>query len=289
LSRLRRPTDARETAVRLVRPRRAISCHGRGQSVVEFALVMPVLLLIVLIGLDFGRAFMALVELNNTVRVAANFAAQNPSAWDALDPDAAQQATYQELIAEEWSGIDCDRPSPVPAPNFPGCSDIGQPAKVTITCRFHPITPMIGNILGGSVAVTGSAAFPIRSGVIGDIPMVPVPTPTPTPTPSPTPAPTPTPSPTPTLAPGATSPPTAPPEPTPTASPEPTPTPIPMCVVPTLVGLNANEVGGAWAARGFTQSVVFDPLEQGNRKIRSQNLTAGESKLCLSTVITVSQ
>jgi len=258
---------------------------ARGQSVVEFALVLPVVLLIVLIGLDFGRAFMALVELNNTVRVAANFAAQNPNAWDAVNPDTAQQARYEELIANEWNGIDCERPSPVPAPVFPSGSDIGQPAKVTITCHFHPITPIIGNILGNSVSVTGSAAFPIRSGMIGNIPVVPVPTPTPTPAPTPTP----TPAPTPTLAPGATPTPSPSPTSSPSPSPVPTPTPVPMCTVPDLRGLKPDEVGGAWAAAGFTQSVVFNPLAQGNAKIKTQSLTPGSSKQCDTTVITVSQ
>lgn len=260
-----------------------------GQSVVEFALVLPAVLLIVLIGLDFGRAFMALVELNNTVRVAANFAAMHPDAWNALNPDTVQQAQYQTLIANEWTGIDCERPSPVSDPVFPGGGGIGQPAKVTITCHFHPLTPLIERVLGNSVAVTGTAAFPIRSGTIENIPVTAVPTSTPAPTPTPTPSPTPTVGPTPTLAPGVTPAPTASPSPTPPPTPVPTPTPVPVCTVPDLRGLKPDEVGGAWAAKGFTQSVVFSPLAQGNAKIKTQSLAAGLNKQCDATVITVSQ
>jgi outer membrane biosynthesis protein TonB len=256
----------------------------------EFALVLPVLLLIVLIGLDFGRAFVALVELNNTVRVAANFAAQNPDAWNVSNPNAGQQAQYQQLITNEWAGIDCTRPTPVPAPVFPGGNGIGQPAKVTITCRFHPLTPIISDIVGNSVAVTGSAAFPIRYGPI-TIPPGPVPTPTPTPSPTPTPAPTdtPTPAPTVTLAPGATPTPTPAPTPTPSPTPAPTPTPVPMCSVPNLIGLKPDEVGGPWAQAGFTQAVVFNPLAQGQAKVKSQSLAFNSSHECGTTVITVSQ
>ena len=51
---------------------------SRGQSFVEFALVAPVLLLLLLITLDFGRMFMSYVTLNNAARVAANFGAVEP-------------------------------------------------------------------------------------------------------------------------------------------------------------------------------------------------------------------
>jgi hypothetical protein len=276
----------------MTRSRNGTSSTARGQSMAEFALVLPVMLLIILIGLDFGRAFMALVELNNTVRVAANFAAQNPDAWNISNPNAAQQAQYQQLIANEWAGIDCTRPAPVPAPAFPGGNGIGQPAKVTITCRFHPITPFISDILGNSVAVTGSAAFPIQSGYIPNVPNPPAPTPTPTPSPTPTPAPTdtPTPAPTVTLAPGATATPSPSPSPTPTPTPVPTPTPIPMCIVPDLRGLKPDEVGAPWAQAGFKLSVVFNPLAQDNsKKVKTQNLAPGSSYQCDTTVITVSQ
>ena len=50
----------------------------RGQSIVEFALVLPVLLFLLLMGLDFGRVFLGWVNLNNAARVGANYAALYP-------------------------------------------------------------------------------------------------------------------------------------------------------------------------------------------------------------------
>ena len=41
----------------------------RGQSVVEFALVVPVLMLMLVITLDFGRLFLSYVTLNNVTRI----------------------------------------------------------------------------------------------------------------------------------------------------------------------------------------------------------------------------
>ncbi|HEX5465237.1 MAG TPA: TadE/TadG family type IV pilus assembly protein [Candidatus Limnocylindrales bacterium] len=234
--------------------------NSRGQSLVEFAVVLPVVLLVILIALDFGRVFLAWVEVNNAVREAANFAAQNPN------PNANGQAQYQQLIANEWANIDCTVPSPAPTPTFPAGTSVGQPAEVSITCQFHPITPVIGAILGGSVAVGGFAAFPIRAGAIAGIPVQtgPVPTPTSPPSSSPTPS---------------TS-------PSPTVSP--TPSPTPMCTVPDFVGTATNKAQNTWTKAGFSLSVVFDPLIPPQYGITSQSQTPGASLPCDSTGITVS-
>ena len=53
----------------------------RGQSVVEFALVVPVLLLLTLTAIDFGRVFLGWVNLQQMTRIAANHAAEHASAW----------------------------------------------------------------------------------------------------------------------------------------------------------------------------------------------------------------
>src|SRR6476660_9797579 len=65
-----------------------------GQSLVEFALVLPVILLLTLIALDFGRIYLGYINLQSMARIAANFASNNPDAWGAT-PDAAVQAKYK--------------------------------------------------------------------------------------------------------------------------------------------------------------------------------------------------
>ena len=64
-----------------------------GQALVEFALVLPFLMLLLLTAANFGQAFNAWVNLNQAVRVAANFAAENPAAWGST-PDPLAQAEY---------------------------------------------------------------------------------------------------------------------------------------------------------------------------------------------------
>ena len=49
--------------------------------------MIPILLFLTLIALDFGRVYLGYINLQNMARIAANFAANNPTAWDAT-PDA---------------------------------------------------------------------------------------------------------------------------------------------------------------------------------------------------------
>lgn len=227
-----------------------------GQSLVELALVLPLLMLLLLFGLDFGRVFLGYVNLNNSTKIAANFAAQNPTAWNAT-PDANDlvvQAEYQRLVTTDATGTNCALPSPIPTPSFPSGTGIGSPASVGITCAFSLITPVIGDIVGDSLNVSASSAFPIRSGVIGGIPVVVVvPTPTPTPVGTPT--------------------------PTPVASATPTP-----CTVPDLTNNNTANAQSEWSGAGFTGSLLFNPLVPPNYNINVQTVASGTSVECTTSI-----
>src|SRR6185503_5113295 len=49
--------------------------RARGQSLVEFALILPILLLLALIAVDFGRIYLGWINLQNEARIAADFGA----------------------------------------------------------------------------------------------------------------------------------------------------------------------------------------------------------------------
>jgi PKD repeat protein len=143
----------------------------RGQSLVEFALVLPILLLILMMGIDFGRIFLGWVNLNNTARIGANFAATNATLMAAGNP--AAQAAYRNLIQQDATATNCALPNPIPDPTFPDGTALGQRAHVAITCKFGLITPIISNILGSVVSVSASSDFPIRTGIIAGVPGAP--------------------------------------------------------------------------------------------------------------------
>jgi hypothetical protein len=166
----------------------------RGQSIVELALIAPVVLAILLVAVDFGRVFLAWITINNMARIGANYAALNPDGFQNGDSGVASR--YQQLMAQDASSIDCAVPNPIPGPHFDGYS-LGDAVSVDISCNFTPLTPFVADVFGGGVNVTGVATFNVRSGSVNDIPVNPpgiTPPPQPTDTPSPGPTVTPDPS-----------------------------------------------------------------------------------------------
>jgi len=141
--------------------------RARGQSLPELALVLPVVLMIVLVALDFGRLFLGWVTLNNAARVAANYGAITPTPWTA-----AETAQYNLLLDKETSGIDCTPPNPWPEPTYPGPlgTGLGGRANVSLTCQFHLITPVFNALFPNrSLDVSASADFPVRTGALANL------------------------------------------------------------------------------------------------------------------------
>jgi len=159
--------------------RRRRSEGTRGQSLVEFALVLPVILFLVMIGLDFGRVYLGYVNLQNMARIAANFAADNPDAWE-TPGNATVQAQYRNQILNDAKATNCVLPvvagvTTVPTPTFTDAggngspNDVGDTASVAMTCTFRIATPLISAVVGtnGNLAVSASAVFPVKQGLTG--------------------------------------------------------------------------------------------------------------------------
>ena len=53
---------------------------NRGQSLAEFAIVLPVLLILVLGSIDLGRLFFAYISITNAARIGAQYASTSPNA-----------------------------------------------------------------------------------------------------------------------------------------------------------------------------------------------------------------
>jgi hypothetical protein len=144
--------------------------RSRGQSLVEFALILPILLLLTLIAVDFGRVYLGWINLQNMTRIAANFAADNAANMD--KGDAATVAKYRNQINSDASASNCPLAPGQPAkPTYqdvdsdPGIG-LGDRASVTLVCRFHVITPLISFIVGSNLNVTASAVFPVKQAIV---------------------------------------------------------------------------------------------------------------------------
>jgi len=153
----------------------------RGQSLVEFALVLPVLLFLTLIALDFGRVYLGYINLQNMSRIAANFAANNSSAWDAVSTpnDATLKLKYFNQIMADAQAINCqlvdtNGDGVIDANDFTptftdrngnGKIDLGDSGTVQIGCNFGVITPGIAAVVGGTVRVAAASSFPVKTGM----------------------------------------------------------------------------------------------------------------------------
>ena len=241
------------------RLRHRLRRSGRGQGLVEFALIVPLLMLLLLLGLDFGRVFFGWVGLTNASRIGASYAAAHPTAWGSPG-SATERASYNAQILADAEALNCTLPGTLPAPTFAAGTDLGDTARVTLTCTFTLITPIVSELLGNVIIIEAESVFPIRAGLAGTTP---VSTPVPTPSPSPSPSPTPDPSAT------------------------PVPTPVP-CQIPSFVGARANDAQTMWNAAGFTTTVTITRPPNGNYTITNQSPGGGgQMASCTTTFITV--
>jgi PKD repeat protein len=155
--------------------------RSRGQSLAEFALCLPIILLLTLAALDFGRVYLGYINLQNMARIGANFAANNPDAWTPTTDVALQtlrnqaKTKYQNEIIADAAATNCSLPvvagvKTAPNPTFTdfdadGSPEIGDTAYVTVSCSFSVITPVISNVVGSSVQVSAASTFPVKSGM----------------------------------------------------------------------------------------------------------------------------
>jgi hypothetical protein len=150
---------------------------ARGQGLVEFAIVLPLLMLLLVMAVDFGRVFFGSVGLHNAARIAADRAAQTPNAWPgSVGQDTIDQENYRSRTEADLEAVNCDYP-PVPDPEFPVGKDDGDPAVVELRCTFHLLTPLAEIILGGPITLGAHSEFPIHRVVSTGIPAPPPPPP----------------------------------------------------------------------------------------------------------------
>ena len=120
-----------------------------GQSLVEFALVLPVLLIVVVGLFDFGRAIYASNAISNAARVATRLAIVNQD-----------EAQIQQTAVDEAPGAGLE-PSDVVVTYT--CTDHIEVcfANVAVTAGYTPATPMI-EALVGPITLSASSEMPIE-------------------------------------------------------------------------------------------------------------------------------
>ena len=115
-------------------PRERAAAHG-GQSLVEFALVLPILLVMFMGIFDFGRAIFAFNSVSNAAREGMRVAIvnQNPT-----------------VITSKAKAAMTGLPPDGTSVTFTNCGTlkIGCLASVKVTYGWQALTPIIGNLVG---------------------------------------------------------------------------------------------------------------------------------------------
>ncbi len=133
----------------------------RGQSLAEFALVAPILLLAFAAAADLGRGFYAYVAIENAAKEGAMFGSRAPlcddaAAFGCADPNNVRwrvQAELREQGVRDLSGnelvptIQCVAAAGGARGDLRTCTE-GDTYSVSLTYTYRPLTPIIGSIVG---------------------------------------------------------------------------------------------------------------------------------------------
>lgn len=133
----------------------------RGQGLVEFAIVLPVFLLLFFGIVEFGIVLMDQTMLRNASRTAARagaiqFENSTPTPTALSDADRIAQAKGQAIISA-GALLSCPLASPTATVIAPVDTPTPAPQliRVDLHCQYHPITP-IGGILGSNHTLSSS-------------------------------------------------------------------------------------------------------------------------------------
>lgn len=156
--------------------------RSRGQSLVEFALILPVLLLLLFGILDLGRGVYAYNTISNAAHQGARVASVNQIQ---VSPDCDGSRPIENPADPHWSIKACAidaavslglQPSDVqviysapPGNTVLVCSpptgspklQVGCLANVTVQYTFRAATPIVGNLVG-AIAMSSTAEVPIE-------------------------------------------------------------------------------------------------------------------------------
>jgi Flp pilus assembly protein TadG len=148
-------------------PRLRLINDERGQALPEFALVLPVLILVLFGVVDFGRGFNYWNDATHISAEGARYAVVNRTP----DPNNASSLQVQLLNQADSAELRSGGSSTLPTPaqvcvSFPnGTSKIGDPVKVTMTFTYHwlPVLDKASKLIDKTKGFTATTTFTTSS------------------------------------------------------------------------------------------------------------------------------
>jgi Flp pilus assembly protein TadG len=131
-----------------------------GQSIVEFAIVLPLMVVVILALADFGRAVFMFLEAEHAASDAARIAAVDYTPPSGTLQNYLQQSLVFGELGSGSGGTAGAQGKAKLCITFPnGTSGRGDPVNVKVTNSFNWIP---GGIIPGSVTIAGSATMRIE-------------------------------------------------------------------------------------------------------------------------------
>jgi Flp pilus assembly protein TadG len=136
-------------AARRSRRSRPPRWNERGSALVEAAIVLPLLLLLLVSILEFGRLFYTKITVESAVRQATRFAVTGNRKADPNDPnkDLARAEAIKQYVVEHAPSVKIERTKIILDPADGGGP--GDVVKVRVEHRFEFVTPLIANFFDG--------------------------------------------------------------------------------------------------------------------------------------------
>ena len=134
----------------------------RGQALVEFALIVPIFVLLLMGILDLGRAVYYSSTLSNSAREAARLGIVDQTCSHITDRarGAAVGVTLTSVTVTWNDGAGTTTRSC--QPSISGTARYGDRVVVTVRYDYTAATPIIGNIVG-TIGMQGTSTFPVEA------------------------------------------------------------------------------------------------------------------------------
>lgn len=154
---------------------------SRGQALAELALILPILLLLLLGAIDFGRIFYSQMVVNDAAREAALEGSRNPTSFMAGTACTAGNKDGNRIMCRATNEARGGTVTVAPADVTVTCSTgtcpatpaLGQTINVRVVGRMTFLTPFIGAIFGRSsldIAADATAQLAAAPVVTGNAP-----------------------------------------------------------------------------------------------------------------------
>jgi len=127
----------------------------KGQSLLEFALIVPILLIILAGVLDLGRLYYAYVAVTDAAAEGASYAAIHPQANERAEVLQRAQEASGALVQIDPTMVQVDCPAVA----------AGAPITVTVSYSFTVATPLLNVMVpSGELRLRAVATEPILAG-----------------------------------------------------------------------------------------------------------------------------